>query len=213
MGNQHVIERLAEHGVVPVVAIDHVETALPLADALLEGGLAVVEITFRTEAAAKVIEKLTQQRGDLLVGAGTILNIENLKRARDCGAVFGVAPGFNPTVVTKALELDFPFFPGVLTPTDVEAAIGMGLNILKFFPAEASGGIKMIKALSGPYGHTGVKFIPTGGINAENFRDYLALNCVLAVGGSWVAKRSDIAEGNWERIKANCLAIRDSLSS
>lgn len=213
MDHQHVIERLAEHVVVPVVAIDHVEAALPLADAFLDGGLAVLEITFRTEVAAKVIKKLSQQRGDLLVGAGTILSIENLRRARDCGAVFGFAPGFNPRLVANALELDFPFFPGVLTPTDVEAAMGMGLNILKFFPAEASGGIKMLKALSGPYGHTGIKFIPTGGIRAENFRDYLALNCVLAVGGSWLANRSDITEGNWEKIKANCRAIRRTLGS
>lgn len=200
-------DQIGRFGVVPVVAIDDVDKALPLADALAEGGLPVAEITFRTGSAAAAIKKLKDQRPDIMLGAGTILTADNLKLARDCGAAFGVAPGFNARIVEEALKIGFPFWPGVMTPSDVEAALGMGLTVLKFFPAEACGGVKMIKALAGPYRHTGVKFIPTGGINAGNFMEYLALEAVLAVGGSWVAGRDDIAAGNYSRIKANCREI------
>ena len=200
-------DQIGRFGVVPVVAIDDVDKALPLADALAEGGLPVAEITFRTGSAAAAIKKLRDQRPDVMLGAGTILTADNLKLARDCGAAFGVAPGFNARIVEEALKIGFPFWPGVMTPSDVEAALGMGLTVLKFFPAEACGGVKMIKALAGPYRHTGVKFIPTGGINAGNFMEYLALEAVLAVGGSWVAGRDDIAAGNYSRIKANCREI------
>jgi len=202
-------DKIGAFGVVPVVAIDDADAALPLADALVEGGLAIAEITFRTEAAAAVMKKLKDQRPDIMLGAGTILTVDNLRRARDCGAAFGVAPGLNPEVVVEARNLGFPFSPGVMTPSDVEAALAMGLTVLKFFPAEACGGMKMLKALAGPYGHTGVKFIPTGGINTGNFLEYLALDAVLAVGGSWVAKRDDIAAANWDKIKANCREIRE----
>ncbi len=200
-------EKIGKFAVVPVVAIDDADAAVPLADALIAGGLPIVEITFRTEAGAAVMKKLKDERPDVMLGAGTILTVDNLRRARDCGATFGVAPGFNTKVVGEALELGFPFSPGVMTPSDVEAALDMGLTVLKFFPAEASGGVKMLKALAGPYGHTGVKFMPTGGINAGNFLEYLALDVVLAVGGSWVAKRDDIAAANWDKIKANCRQI------
>ena len=200
-------EKIGELAVVPIVAIDDADAAVPLADALIEGGLPIAEITFRTEAGAAVMKKLKDQRPEIMLGAGTILTVDNLRRARDCGATFGVSPGFNTKVVEEALKLGFPFSPGVMTPSDVEAALGMGLTVLKFFPAEACGGVKMLKALAGPYGHTGVKFIPTGGINAGNFLEYLDLDVVLAVGGSWVAKRDDIAAANWDKITANCRQI------
>lgn len=190
--------------VVPVIAIDHIDSALPLADALTEGGLPIAEITFRTEAAADVISRITKERQEMTVGAGTILTIEHLKKAVDCGAKFGVAPGFNPKVVEEALKLNFPFSPGVMTPSDVEGALSMGVKILKFFPADAAGGTKMLKSLVAPYAHTGVKFIPTGGITPSNIDQYLNIPQVLAVGGTWIAKSSDIKEGNWEQIKSNC---------
>ncbi len=202
-------EKLGGIRVVPVVAIESVDSAVPLADALAEGGLPVAEVTFRTEAAAAVMEKLRKERPDVMVGAGTILTVENLRRARDSGAVFGVAPGLNPAVVEEALKLDFPFAPGVMTPSDVEAGLGFGLKVLKLFPAGAAGGPKFLKSLAAPYAHTGVKFIPTGGVNRDNLGDYLDMATVLAVGGTWIAKKDAIAAGDWDTIKANARAASE----
>jgi len=213
MNPQDTVEEIGRLKVVPVVAIDDAEAALPLADALAEGGLGVAEITFRTAAGAAVIKKIADQRPKMLVGAGTILTVENLRRAKDCGAVFGVAPGFNPRIAEEAIKLGFPFFPGVMTPTDIEAALALKLNVLKFFPAEAAGGLTMLKALGEPYKHMGVRFIPTGGVNIENFREYLGVETVLAVGGTWVARRPDIAAGQWDKIKANCRQIVGALEA
>lgn len=202
-------EKLGEIRVVPVVAIESVDSAVPLADALAEGGLPVAEITFRTEAAAEVMQKLRKERPDVMVGAGTILTVENLRKARDCGAVFGVAPGLNPVVVEEALKLGFPFAPGVMTPSDVEAGLGFGLKVLKLFPAGAAGGPKFLKSLAAPYAHTGVKFIPTGGVNRDNLGDYLDMAVVLAVGGTWIAKKDAIAAGDWGTIRANARAASE----
>jgi len=207
-----VYEKTAELGVVPVIAIDDADNALPLADALIEGGLPIVEFTFRTEAGQAAIKTIAAERPDCLVGAGTILTVDQVRAAHDAGAAFAVAPGFNPAVVAEAAKVGLPFSPGVMTPSDVGAALDTGLQVLKFFPAEAAGGVKLLKALAGPYKHTGVKFIPTGGINADNFIDYLASEVVLAVGGSWVAARQDIADGNWEAVKANCRQIRNAMA-
>ena len=205
-----VYARIAELGVVPVVAIDDADKALDLADALTAGGLPVAEITFRTAAGQAAIERIARQRPDCLVGAGTILTVGQLKAARDAGAAFGVAPGLNPKVVAEAVRTGFAFSPGVMTPTDIEAALDMGLKVLKFFPAEAAGGLKMLEALAGPYKHTGVKFVPTGGISPGNFIEYLASDVVLAVGGTWVARQEDIAAGRWETIQANCRRIAET---
>lgn len=202
--NAEVYQKIGKFRIVPVIAIEDADSALPLADALIEGGLPVAEITFRTEAAAAVILKIAKERPDMLIGAGTILTIENLKRAIDCGAKFGVAPGFNPKIVEESLKLNFPFSPGVMTPTDIEAAIGYGIKVLKFFPAEAAGGTKMLKSLAAPYAHLGVRFIPTGGINLEILNNYLSIPQVLAVGGTWIAKAEDINNKNWKQISINC---------
>ncbi len=202
-----IYQKIRASGVVPVVAIDSVDSALPLADALISGGLPVAEITFRTRAAADVMQLLTKQRPELLVGAGTVLDVDDLKRAKDCGAEFAVAPGLNLSVVKAALDIDLPFAPGVMTPSDIEAAVSLGVTVLKFFPAEAAGGLKFLKSLCAPYRHLGVEFIPTGGINAAIMMDYLSSDVVLAVGGTWVAKKDDIAAGNWDKIKSNCREI------
>ncbi len=192
--------------IVPVIAIESPEHALPLADALAEGGLPVAEITFRTEAAAAVIEKIVKERPNMLVGAGTILFTENLRRAVTCGAKFGVAPGLNPEIVREAAKLGFPFSPGIMTPTDIESALALGVKVLKFFPAGAAGGVNMLKSLAAPYAHLGVKFIPTGGVNQDNLKDYLKEKSVLAVGGTWLATKDDIAAGRWETIRDRCRA-------
>ena len=206
MDAKAVNEKLAEIKVVPVVAIESAESAVPLADALAGGGLPVAEVTFRTEAAAAVMTKLRKERPDVMVGAGTILTVENLRKAVDCGAVFGVAPGLNPKVVEEALKLGFPFAPGVMTPSDVERGLDYGLKALKLFPAGAAGGPKFLKSLAAPYLHTGVRFIPTGGVKQDNLGDYLSMDAVLAVGGTWIAKKDAIAAGEWEKITANARA-------
>jgi 2-dehydro-3-deoxyphosphogluconate aldolase / (4S)-4-hydroxy-2-oxoglutarate aldolase len=161
MSQEAVLERLAGFGVVPVIALEKVESALPLADALLQGGLPVIEITFRTAAAAEVIRTLSRERPQLVVGAGTVLTPANLEAAKASGAVFGVAPGLNPDIVRQAQQLELPFIPGVATPSDIELGLALGCQTLKFFPSEALGGVAMIEALSAPYKHTGLRFMPS----------------------------------------------------
>lgn len=207
MNKQKLFDALAQYRVVPVIAIDDVESAVPMADALIEGGLPVAEITFRTAAAQAVMEKLKKERPQLILGAGTVLSVENLRLAKQCGAQFGVAPGLNPEVIKEAKTLDLPFIPGISTPSDIECALGLGVDVLKFFPAEASGGVTMIKALSGPYAHKGVQFMPTGGVTPENLETYLSQPTVMMVGGTWIAKKATIAGGKWDEIQENCRQV------
>lgn len=200
---KRLIELFAHYGVIPVIAIESSETVIPLADALIEGGLPIAEITFRTAAAAEAIRTVKEKRPQLLVGAGTILSAEDLLKAKESGAEFGVAPGLNPEIVRKAQEIAFPFFPGVVTPSEVEEGLGFEIRVLKFFPAEAVGGVKTLKAIAAPYAHLGVRFIPTGGINMSNLGDYLRLGEVLAVGGTWIAKKEMISSAQWGLIREN----------
>ncbi|MDA3798672.1 MAG: bifunctional 4-hydroxy-2-oxoglutarate aldolase/2-dehydro-3-deoxy-phosphogluconate aldolase [Kiritimatiellae bacterium] len=202
-----VCEILAEVKVVPVIAIDSIEDAIPLADALLDGGIPAAEITFRTAAAADVINLLSKERPQLYVGAGTVLSPENAKRAYECGAKFAVAPGCNPTVISAAQKIGLPFAPGVMTPSDIEMATSMGLTFLKFFPAGAAGGVPMLKNISAPYKHLGVKFMPTGGVTIDNVQEYLAVPEIIAAGGTWLAKQDMIANGEWDKITENCKAV------
>ena len=201
MSESSVLSAIERYGVVPVIAIESADAALGLADALLEGGLPVAEITFRTQAAAAAMDALSRKRPDLLLGAGTVLTVENLQAAKDCGARFAVAPGLNPDVVVKADEIGLPFVPGIATSSEIEEALSLDCRLLKFFPAEALGGVRMIKALAAPYAHTGVRFVPTGGVSPDNLESYLSLSAVAAVGGSWIAKKGDIAEGRWDAIR------------
>ncbi len=211
MEEKELITKIESYGVIPVIAIESQSLALPLADALIEGGLSAAEITFRTPAAGEVIKMLKKERPQLLLGAGTILSIDNLVQAREYGAEFGVAPGLNPKIVTRAQEIGFPFFPGVVTPSEIDKGLSMGIKLLKFFPSEASGGIKMLKAVSGPYGHLGVKFIPTGGVNMDNLGEYLENKSVLAVGGTWIASKEMISAQKWDLIRANARAAKETV--
>lgn len=204
MNQQQVLERVGQYGVVPVIAIERVEMARPLAEALIAGGLPIAEITFRTAAAAEVMQIMTREYPDLLLGAGTVLTEENVDRAVQAGAKFAVAPGLNPAIVRKAAAAGLPFVPGVATPSDIEAGLALGCKVLKFFPAGEMGGTKMLSALSGPYKHTGVKFIPTGGVKPENLAEYLALDTVAACGGTWLAKKESMASGDWSGIADAC---------
>jgi 2-dehydro-3-deoxyphosphogluconate aldolase/(4S)-4-hydroxy-2-oxoglutarate aldolase len=185
-----------------VAVIDNADDAVPLAEALLAGGLNVIEVTFRTTAAAGAIARIRKDLPEARVGAGTLLSVEQVSQAFDAGAQFGVSPGLNETVLGKACVLDLPFFPGVMTPTEVDRALGLNCRQLKFFPAEAAGGVNMLKALAGPFAHTGVQFIPTGGITPALLPEYLALPHVAAVGGSWMAERKLVAERAWPKITA-----------
>lgn len=192
-----VLTRLGQLRIVPVVALEREEDAAPLADALIEGGLPCAEITFRTEAAAAAIRTMAA-RSDILVGAGTVLTVDQVKAARDAGARFIVTPGLNPKVVNCCIENKIAITPGVCTPSDIERAMEFGLNVLKFFPAEAFGGLRTLQAFNGPY--PSVKFIPTGGVTPNNLQEYLCAPNVLACGGTWLAKSSLIAEGKFEEI-------------
>jgi len=204
MSQETILNHIAQLGIVPVIAIENTEAALPLADALLQGGLPVVEITFRTTAAAEVIRKISQERPQLIVGAGTVLTPANLEAAKSSGAAFAVAPGLNPQIVKQAQAMGLPFVPGVATPTDIELGLALGCKLLKYFPAEALGGVAMIEALSAPYKHTGVRFMPTGGVNTGNLESYLRLSTVAAVGGTWIAKAEDLTAGKWDDIRDRC---------
>jgi len=196
-----VLKKLREYAVVPVVVLDDAKDAKDLAKALVEGGLACAEVTFRTAAAEASIRAMVETYPDMLVGAGTILSVEQAKRAVAAGSKFIVSPGFNPKVVQYCVENNIPITPGVQTPTEVEMGLEFGLEVLKFFPAEPAGGLNMIKALCGPYVNT--YFMPTGGLTTKNLRDYLSFNKIWAVGGTWIAKKETIAAGEFDKIKAN----------
>jgi 2-dehydro-3-deoxyphosphogluconate aldolase/(4S)-4-hydroxy-2-oxoglutarate aldolase len=185
-----------------VAVIDNTADAVPLAEALLAGGLNVIEVTFRTAAAAQAIALIRRALPDMRVGAGTVLTVDQARQAADAGAQFGVSPGLNETVLLEAHTLKMPFFPGVMTPTEVDRALNLDCHHLKFFPAEAAGGVTMLKALAGPFAHTGVQFIPTGGITAALLPAYLALPQVAAIGGSWMAERKLVTERAWPKITA-----------
>ncbi|WP_407527204.1 bifunctional 4-hydroxy-2-oxoglutarate aldolase/2-dehydro-3-deoxy-phosphogluconate aldolase [Vibrio parahaemolyticus] len=191
-------EQLKALKVIPVIAIDKAEDIIPLGKVLAENGLPAAEITFRSEAAVEAIRLLRETQPDMLIGAGTVLNRAQAIAAKEAGATFIVSPGFNPNTVKACQEIGIDIVPGVNNPSTVEAALEMGLTTLKFFPAEASGGINMVKSLLAPY--TDIELMPTGGINPANIKDYLAIPRVLACGGTWMVDKKLIEEGNWEEL-------------
>jgi 2-dehydro-3-deoxyphosphogluconate aldolase / (4S)-4-hydroxy-2-oxoglutarate aldolase len=193
-------DRLRALGVVPVVEIDDAGAAVPLAEALLAGGIGCAEITFRTGAAAAAIAAIRRAVPGILVGAGTVLTADQVDLARDAGAAFLVSPGFGPSVVRRAAEVGLPIIPGACTPTEVQAALEAGCHLVKFFPAEAAGGIPYLRALAGPF--RDVALVPTGGIDAGNLADYLAVPGVVACGGSWLVRREWIAAGDFAAVTA-----------
>ena len=194
-----VLEKVQEIGIVPVVVLDDAKDAAPLAKALCEGGLPCAEVTFRTAAAEESIRIMSEQFPEMLVGAGTVLTTEQVDRAVAAGAKFIVSPGMNPRIVKYCVEKGILITPGCANPSDIEQALENGLDVVKFFPAEPAGGLKMIKAMAAPY--VGVKFMPTGGINQNNVRDYLAYDRILACGGSWMVKGDLVAAGEFDKIK------------
>ena len=193
------MKKLGKLGIVPVVVLNSADDALPLAEALVKGGLPCAEVTFRTAAAEESIRRMAKAFPDMIIGAGTVLTCDQADRAIDAGAKFIVSPGFNPKVTEYVLKKGVPMTPGVCTPTEIEAALQFDLDVLKFFPAEPSGGLKMIKALAAPY--VGVNFMPTGGISAANVREYLAYDRIVACGGSWMVSGKLVREGNFDEIE------------
>ncbi len=203
-----VIKQLSLIGIVPVIALDRAEDASPLAGALCRGGLPCAEITFRTAAAEESIKNMHRDYPDMIIGAGTVLTTEQADRAIDAGATFIVSPGLNPEVVKHCLAKGYPIVPGIATPTEIELAMSLGLDTVKFFPAEAAGGIAMIKAMSAPYGK--IKFMPTGGIGEANLNDYLSFGKVFCCGGSWMAAKKLINDGKFDEIER---LTREAVSS
>ena len=191
--------QIKETGIIPVVVLDDAKDALPLAEALTEGGLPCAEVTFRTAAAAESIRLMTQHYPEMLVGAGTVLTTEQVDQAIEAGAKFIVSPGLNPRIVKYCISKNIPMIPGCSTPSDMEQALELGLNVVKFFPAEPSGGLKYIKAVAAPY--TSLSFMPTGGISPANVSEYLAYDRILACGGSWMVKGALVKEGNFTEIQ------------
>lgn len=204
-----ILTRLANAGVVPVVVIEDAKDAVPTANAMLAGGIDVMEITFRTAAAKDAIAAVSASCPDMLVGAGTVITLEQCKTAVAAGAKFIVAPGFNREVVEWCVAHEVAVTPGCVTPTEIMEAISLGLKVIKFFPANVYGGLGAMKALSGPFG--GIKFIPTGGVNAQNLAEYLTAPFIHAVGGSWVCPKADIAAGNFAKITALCAEARKAV--
>ena len=196
---ENIMVQIEKTGVIPVVVINDVEDAEPLAQALCEGGLPCAEVTFRTAAAEESIRKMTDIYPDMLIGAGTVLTTEQVDRAVAAGAKFIVSPGFDPEVVDYCILKQIPVFPGCITPSEVAQAVKRGLKVVKFFPAVQFGGVSTIQALTAPY--VGLKFMPTGGVNAKNLADYLKCKSIIACGGSWMVKSDLIKAGEFEKIK------------
>lgn len=198
--------KVASSGVIAVLIVDRVEDAVPLAEALLEGGVDVMELTLRTPVALAALKAIRAAVPGMVAGVGTILTPTQVQAARDAGAAFGVAPGTNPRVMQAAAEIGLSFAPGIATPSDIESALEHECRILKFFPCEASGGLAYLKNIAAPYAHLGLKYVPLGGVNEKNMATYLAEPLVGALGGSWLAPRDLIQSGDWAKIRANAAA-------
>ncbi|MCR5263568.1 MAG: bifunctional 4-hydroxy-2-oxoglutarate aldolase/2-dehydro-3-deoxy-phosphogluconate aldolase [Clostridiales bacterium] len=199
-----ILEKIRLYGIMPIVSVDRPDDALPLARAFVSAGLPVMEVTFRTEYAEEAIRRISGDIPNMLIGAGTVLTPEQADRAKAAGAKFIVTPNIDPAVVSRCLEIGLPVLPGCMTPTDVALAVSLGLEAVKIFPVEAAGGVALLKSLSGPY--KGMRYLPTGGIDAGNMLDYLALPCVLAVGGSFMADKKLIAAGDFAAVEAQARA-------
>jgi len=195
--------KMYRSGVIAVLVIDEVKDAVLLAHALLEGGVDIMELTLRTPAAVDALQEIKNNVPDMMVGIGTVLTPDQVRQITKLGAAFGVAPGLNPNVVKTAQEEGLPFSPGIVTPSDIECAVELGCNVLKYFPAEPAGGLTYLKSMANPYAHLNLKYVPLGGLNQDNFKAYLEFPSILAVGGSWIAKRDVIRKNDWKTVTEN----------
>jgi 2-dehydro-3-deoxyphosphogluconate aldolase/(4S)-4-hydroxy-2-oxoglutarate aldolase len=204
-----IIRRIDNAGIIAVLIVDELKHAVPLAKALLKGGIDSIELTLRTPVAIDAAKAIKREVPEINLGFGTVLTVDQVKAIADVGADFAVAPGCNPKIIAEAYELGLSFAPGIMTPTDIEIAIEQGCRILKYFPAETSGGMNHLENMVAPYQYLGLKFIPLGGCSMDNARSYLESSLITAIGGSWVAKRPLIQAENWDAITANAKEIRD----
>lgn len=203
MSDTKIRQRIRAAGAISVLTIENPEDGPDVARALIDGGIDVMEVTLRTDNALKAIENIAGNVPDILLGVGTVLTPDQVQRAADAGAAFGVSPGLNPEVVKKAQSLDLPFAPGIATPSEIEQALTLNCQLLKFFPAEPSGGLKYLKSMAAPYSHLGLEYIPLGGVSTENIREYLSYPSIPAVGGSWLAPKDVIRAKDWKTITQN----------
>jgi len=208
-----IIKKIENAGVIAVLVIDELKHAVPLAEALIKGGVDAIELTLRTPVAMEAAVVIKKALPQMTLGFGTVITTDQVKAVVDIGADFAVAPGCNPKILTEARKLGLPFAPGIMTPSDIEMAIQEGCQILKFFPAETSGGLKHLNSMVAPYQYLGLKFIPLGGLNIQNAGDYLKSPLITAVGGSWVAKRALITSEDWETITKNAKEIKQLINS
>jgi 2-dehydro-3-deoxyphosphogluconate aldolase/(4S)-4-hydroxy-2-oxoglutarate aldolase len=204
---ERLLDRLRQSGVVAGFSVDQVEHAVPLCRALLAGGLDSIELTLRTAAGMDAVRAISAEVPEILLGVGTILTPEQAKEVQSAGAHFGVAPGMNPRVIRAAQDAGLPYAPGIATPTDLEAAIELGCRFVKFFPAEAAGGVGYLRSMSAPYRHLGIRYFPLGGLNADNMLDYLNEPDVLTVGGSWIVKKDLVKSGDWDGIRVRAADV------
>ena len=214
--NTSLLQTIEKSGVIAVLVIDDAEHAIPVAKALWDGGIRAMELTLRTDAAIESLQRIRAEVPEMVAGIGTVLTSDQVSEVQAAGAQFAVAPGLNPSVVQVAQDLGLPFAPGIATPSDIEMAIELGCRELKFFPAEPSGGLSYLKSMAAPYAHLGLRYVPLGGVNADNLADYLSDPQVIAVGGSWLAKRDAIAAEDWEGIRARAaeaITITDRVRS
>jgi len=202
------VKKIDAAGIIAVLIVDELKHAVPLANALLKGGVDAIELTLRTPVAIEAARLIKKEVPEITLGFGTVLTTEQVKAVVDVGADFAVSPGCNPKIIAEAQKHNLSFAPGIMTPTDIEMAVAEGCRILKFFPAQTSGGMKHLQSMSAPYQYLGLKFIPLGGVNMSNAREYLESPLITAIGGSWVAKRQLIQNENWDAITANAKEIR-----
>lgn len=204
-----IIKKLNDTGVIAVIVIDDLESAVPLARSLVRGGVEAIELTLRTPIAMKAAKAIVNGVPEISVGLGTVLTVEQVKAGSEIGVDFAVAPGCNPRIISAAQECGLLFVPGIVTPTDIEMALELGCRVLKYFPAETSGGMKHLNSMAAPYRYLGLSFIPLGGINISNAGSYLESPLICAVGGSWIANRKSIQEGDWDAITKNAVEIKE----
>ena len=213
MFSKELLEKITKSKIVAGFSVQNLDDAIPIAKSLIEGGINVIELTLRTKNSLKAVEMIAKSVQDMVIGVGTILTTDQLLQVKDNGAHFGVSPGLNKRVLQYAEEIDFSFAPGIATPSDLDCAIDMGYRFVKFFPAEGMGGVNYLKSISAPFNHLDVKYFPLGGINSNNMNEYLSIDNVIAIGGSWIVKDQLVLNKQWKEITKRALEVRNIINN
>ena len=213
MFSKELLDKITKSKIVAGFSVQNLDDAIPIAKSLMEGGINIIELTLRTKNSLKAVEMIAKSVQDMVIGVGTILTTDQLLQAKDNGAHFGVSPGLNKRVLQYAEEIDFSFAPGIATPSDLDCAIDMGYRFVKFFPAEGMGGVNYLKSISAPFSHLDVKYFPLGGINSNNMNEYLNIDNVIAIGGSWIVKDQLVSNKQWKEITKRALEVRNIINN